>query len=231
MASRRRYRWLDSGAREPAIAGSAAIGLAALLVAASVSGATMGRLATATETGLVSRLARTLESRIPRAPVSGDIHLHGIIVLGGSATRVRAALELADRFPGAHLVLSGPGHSEVAYARQHVRRVARLTIDNRATNTYENAVYSKQLVAPRAGENWAVVTSAVHMPRALGAFQATGFHVLPWPIADTPGAPGARSAWVWHEIGGLIGYRIFGRTRDLYPRFTTATAPGDRPAT
>ena len=131
----------------------------------------------------------------------------------------------------AHLVLSGPGHSEVAIARRNVGRVARLSIDNRATNTYENAVYSKRLVAPRAGENWAVVTSAVHMPRAIGAFQATGFHVLPWPIADTPREPDARSAWVWHEIGGLIGYRIFGHTRDLYPRFTTATAQGDRPAT
>jgi uncharacterized SAM-binding protein YcdF (DUF218 family) len=230
MASRRRYRWLGFGAGEPALTGFTATGLAALFVGASLFGAVRGVVAT-TESLFVSRLARTLETRVARTTFPSEIQLHGIIVLGGPATRVRAALELAERFPGAHLVLSGPGHSEVAYAQRHAGRIARLSIDNRATNTYENAVYSKQLVAPRAGENWAVVTSAVHMPRAIGAFQAAGFHVLPWPIADTPREPDARSAWVWHEIGGLIGYWIFGHTRDLYPRFTTATAEGERPAT
>jgi hypothetical protein len=117
-------------------------------------------------------------------------------------------------------VLSGPGEDEVAIAQEHTRveRVGTLVIDHRARNTYENALYSKDLVTPRYGQCWVLVTSAVHMPRAVGAFEAVGFSVLPWPVDDTPKLSEGLSAWVWREVFGLIGYRMFGRTHNLYPK-------------
>ncbi len=169
-----------------------------------------------------AKLAKTfggwLESRTARPALSNGVHLDGIIVLGGSATRVHVALDLAERFPNAPIILSGPGEFEVAVAREALGQNARLVVDRRAKNTYGNALFSKNLVAPRPGECWAVVTSAVHMPRAIGAFQAVGFPVLPWPVDDTPQTPEGLSTWVWHEMLGLIGYRALGRTHELYPR-------------
>jgi uncharacterized SAM-binding protein YcdF (DUF218 family) len=161
------------------------------------------------------KAARALEGRI--APADLPTTLTGIIVLGGSPTRVKAALKIADRFPGIPVVLSGPGSSEIALARSIAVSTTPVTIDRRATTTYENALYSKDLIAPRSGECWVVVTSAVHMPRALGAFEAVGFPVVPWPVKDTPSHPAARSGWVWHELFGLMGYWAFGRSNALYP--------------
>ena len=172
------------------------------------------------EARLVVGVGQLLKERIQRSVSPRDAHLDGIIVLGGSPTRVRAALQLAEQFPEAALVLSGPGDNEVAIAQEHARieRIGTLVIDRRARNTYENALYSKDLVTPRSGQCWVVVTSAVHMPRAVGVFEAVGFPVLPWPVDDTPQSSDGVSAWVWREVFGLIGYWAFGRTRDLYPK-------------
>ena len=169
------------------------------------------------EAKLVKIAARWLETRITRAALPDDVHLDGIIVLGGASSRVRAALALAERFPDAPIVLSGPGAREVAVARHALGQSVRLRIDRRATTTYENALFSKDLVAPRSGACWAVVTSALHTPRAIGAFQAVGFPVLPWPVNDTPQAAEVLSAKVWHEVLGLVGYWAFGRSSSLFP--------------
>jgi hypothetical protein len=32
--------------------------------------------------------------------------------------------------------------------------------------------------------HWVLVTSASHMPRAIGCFREAGIHIEPWPIAD-----------------------------------------------
>ena len=69
-----------------------------------------------------------------------------------------------------------------------------------------------------------LVTSALHMPRALGAFRAAGWPVLPWPV----GYKTRRHGWRWvespaerigllesalHEWVGLLAYRALGRWR------------------
>jgi uncharacterized SAM-binding protein YcdF (DUF218 family) len=172
------------------------------------------------EAKLVAGIGHQLEERIRPSVSPRDARLEGIIVLGGSPTRIRSALQLAERFPEAMLVLSGPGDNEVVIAQERasVERIGTLVIDRRARNTYENALYSKDLVTPHSGQCWIVVTSAVHMPRAVGAFEAVGFPVLPWPVDDTPQLSEGLSTWVWREAFGLIAYRAFGRTRDLSPK-------------
>jgi uncharacterized SAM-binding protein YcdF (DUF218 family) len=39
-----------------------------------------------------------------------------------------------------------------------------------------------QLAAPKPGERWLLVTSAYHMPRAVGLFRKVGFAVEPYPV-------------------------------------------------
>ncbi|MDX2157351.1 MAG: YdcF family protein [Hyphomicrobiaceae bacterium] len=179
------------------------------------------------EARLAARLGRALEARISRPMLAADWRVDGIIVLGGSTTRVAAALDLARALPEAAVVLSGPGPSEIDLARTTIAG-SRLLVDRRAQNTFENALMSKQLVRPRPGACWLVVTSAVHMPRAVASFKAVGFPVVPWPVEDTPRQQSAASGWIWHEVFGLLGYRAAGRTQDVLPRcpdgFCTAGA-------
>ncbi len=58
----------------------------------------------------------------------------------------------------------------------------RITTEDRSRNTAENARFTMRLIAPKPGERWLLVTSAFHMPRAVGSFRAVGFPVIPYPV-------------------------------------------------
>ena len=106
----------------------------------------------------------------------------------------------------------------------------RLELENRARNTYENARYARELVAPVAGETWILVTSAFHMPRAVGCFRAVGWEVVPYPVAHLTAGESRGAAlglnlasglrWLGlglHEWLGLVAYRLAGRIDTLLP--------------
>ncbi len=48
-------------------------------------------------------------------------------------------------------------------------------------NTYQNALYSKDLLEPQGIRRILLVTSALHMPRAVAIFAKLGFEVIPAP--------------------------------------------------
>ena len=85
-------------------------------------------------------------------------------------------MALARRHPRAQVILSGPGPAEEEVLRRAPLE-GRVLIDRRAHNTFENAFYSLGLAQPGPQDRWLVVTSAVHMPRSMGAFSAVGFKV------------------------------------------------------
>jgi uncharacterized SAM-binding protein YcdF (DUF218 family) len=106
----------------------------------------------------------------------------------------------------------------------------RTTFEARSRNTSENAMLTRDLVSPKPGERWLLVTSAFHMPRAMGAFRHAGFDVIAWP-ADYL-TFGTQSEWVmpngWvaglrrvdlgaKEWMGLIAYRLTDRTDEFLP--------------
>lgn len=159
---------------------------------------------------------RSIENKypIPVLPARVD----GIIVLGGfvwtegsvahhqiqmneKAERLTTFITLAHKYPNAKLVFSGgSGNPMMQDSREAdwVKQLwadmglnpARVVWERDSRNTYENAVDSKALVRPKPGENWVLVTSAVHMPRAIAIFERQGWHVIPYPCdyitADTP---------------------------------------------
>jgi uncharacterized SAM-binding protein YcdF (DUF218 family) len=107
---------------------------------------------------------------------------------------------------------------------------SRLTLESRSRNTIENAVYSKASAQPKPGERWLLVTSALHMPRAMGAFRQAGFAVEAYPVdyqtngwrdmLDVIGGVSrglARTDDALHEWIGLIAYRVTGKTSELLP--------------
>jgi uncharacterized SAM-binding protein YcdF (DUF218 family) len=198
-----------------------------------------------------------LEDRFPQwnethGPPYGIVVLGGIldtdvslerndIAFGQAAERLIAAVELSRRFPDARVVFSGgnanvlfPGVPEADVAVRFLQQLGipneRILIDRTSRNTFENALYSKQIAAPRPGERWLLVTSAAHMPRAIGLFRAAGFPVEAYPVGwktagwqDLVKLPDGllsgfqRLDLATHEWIGLLTDRLVGRTAVLFP--------------
>jgi uncharacterized SAM-binding protein YcdF (DUF218 family) len=68
-----------------------------------------------------------------------------------------------------------------------------IVLERKSKTTYENALYSKQLLDERGIQDVLVVTSAAHMTRALAVFRSLGLHATAAPTD--------------YETGGLIDYR------------------------
>lgn len=197
-------------------------------------------------------LLAALENRFPQFPPPESVD--GIVVLGGAvspgihavsgqpalndnAERMTAAAALARAYPQARLVFSGgsadpvrPTLKEAPVARLVFEQLGldsgRTVFEDRSRNTWENATHTLELIRPVAGERWLLVTSAFHMPRAVGAFRRAGWDVMPYPVdyriaaADwTPGLrlPGERARLAVHEWLGLAAYRLMGRSNEFFP--------------
>ncbi len=197
-----------------------------------------------------------LENRFP-IPEPLPEKIDGVIVLGGSEipklTKIRGQASLADaaerlttfislarRFPDAKLVYAG-GQGALTAQEYKAAFTARLffeqmgldpdrvLFDSQSRNTMENAQNALQLVTPKKGENWVLVTSAWHMARSVGIFRKLGWQVIPYPVDfKTTGnlefhlrIPGLSSAAavsnIIYEWIGLVYYRLLGRTSELFP--------------
>lgn len=191
--------------------------VASIAAAATAIGGTVAIPAPRTalvQTGMAGTLVRLLEDRFTAAVVHDWSTVTGLVVTGGSTLRTAEALRLAEQHLHLRIVLSGPSDSEVSAAQ--ARGLGdRLQIDRQPQNTYENALMSKALLSPGDGERWLLVTSAYHMPRAIGAFHAVGFHVEAWPVNDGGAANASHIAT--HEWLGLLAYWLKGRTIALFP--------------
>jgi uncharacterized SAM-binding protein YcdF (DUF218 family) len=59
---------------------------------------------------------------------------------------------------------------------------SKVIFEEQSRNTYENAKLSYAMVKPEPGENWILITTAWHMPRAIGVFNNTGWPVIAYPV-------------------------------------------------
>ena len=104
-----------------------------------------------------------------------------------------------------------------------------ITFENKSRNTYENAIYSYDLMAPTPGSHWILITSASHMPRAIGTFRAAGWSgVLGYPVDYQTPETGYSRYWdigygtgligrALHEYAGLMVNWLSGRSRGFLP--------------
>src|SRR5262249_37096678 len=192
-------------------------------------------------------LITPLEDRFPRSDAARGAP-DGIIVLGGTVDawgprneRLLVVPELLRRYPNARVLFSGgsgalidDGNAEAKFAARLLDSLgiarSRITLEDRARNTVENAFLSRALAQPKAGERWLLVTSAYHMPRAIGVFRKAGFPVEPYPVdwrihrveAGPPLLVTMRDG-LWrtdtavHEWVGLAIYWLIGRSSELFP--------------
>ncbi len=199
-----------------------------------------------------------LEDRFARTDLSGA-DVDGIVVLGGpedarvsgarhahalneAAERLTETAALARRFPKAKIVFTsgsndilsspsiGADAGGLVLSDLGIGGRDRLILERRSRNTWQNAVYTKALVVPKPGERWLLVTSAAHMPRAMGVFRKAGFLVEPWPVDyrtagpwdllrpfDTPAEGLRRLDQATREWAGLVAYWLTGRSSALFP--------------
>src|SRR5580704_9286512 len=58
-------------------------------------------------------------------------------------------------------------------------------VENRSRTTFENALYTKELLKADNVTTVVLVTNAWHMRRALWSFERVGLHAIPWPAPLT----------------------------------------------
>ncbi|WP_439499217.1 YdcF family protein [Bosea sp. (in: a-proteobacteria)] len=209
-------------------------------------------------------LIRPLEERFPRyqedgRPIDGIIVLSGAVdlarsldrgefSLNGAAERVVSFMEMARRHPEARLIYTGGSaggrsRSEAQLAAEQMKRLGlsteRLLIETASGTTWDNARNTKALLGDRAQGRWVLITSASHMPRAMGCFRTVGLTVIPYPVDyQTRGATDTirpftivgqglqRLDIAAKEWLGLFGYRISGRTSSFFPGPDPVGSPG-----
>jgi uncharacterized SAM-binding protein YcdF (DUF218 family) len=205
---------------------------------------------------LGNALILPLEERFPSwDPARGGPD--GIVVLGGAVTpdvatarnsvalneaaeRMTAAVELARRYPNARIIFSG-GEGTVLYGGNESEAALRLfeglgiapgrvVTENKSRNTVENALFTREIAKPKPGERWLLVTSAYHLPRAVGVFRKVGFAVEAYPVDwrtrgpedalrpfPTLGEGLRRTDTAVREWLGLTVYWLTGSTSELFP--------------
>lgn len=190
--------------------------------------------------------------RLPEGPIAGIIVLggyedgritdaRGTLTLNEAAERMTETAMLALRLPTVPVIVSGGSGAIVLDDKPAAAAIgrylegigiaaARIRLEDKSRTTYENALFTGQMVGPRPGQRFVLVTSAAHMPRSVGTFRGQGFDVIPWPAdfrtkdagdalrpfgslpAGLKRLDEAAMEWV-----GLLAYRVLGRTDALFP--------------
>jgi uncharacterized SAM-binding protein YcdF (DUF218 family) len=126
----------------------------------------------------------------------------------GSIRRLLAAIGLWRRTPGARLVISGGGwHVPEAavlasLAEQMGVPAGSITEETRSNTTWENARDVAALSPALPKRIW-LVSSALHLPRALGAFRAWGFQPCAWPSDSLYEPPNLRPGYLLPQSSSL----------------------------
>ena len=197
-----------------------------------------------------------LENRF-QPPGSLPHNVRGIIVLGGafenklilarrqlvlknSGERILTFFQLAKQYPKARLIFAGGsgslgprGLGDSLPAKPFFDQMGidfgRVILEERARSTYENALFSRQLVSSVGDDQWVLITSAWHMPRAFGALRKAGWAIIPYPVDfRTDGHYNMTPAFdltkglgllslALKEWGALAYYRLRGWSDALFP--------------
>ncbi len=200
---------------------------------------------------LEQRFSQPHDKVLPKAPygiivLGGSVDTiiskgRGTVSLNGSAERVAETVKLARRFPASRILFSG-GSGEIIYQSMSESDIMerwfaqmgispdRLSFERKSRNTWQNAIFTKKHLGRQSRNQWLLITSAYHMPRAVGCFRKAGVNVIPWPVDyRTRGWQDvvrffdvANKGWKQVDIAvrewiGLIVYRLSGRTTAFFP--------------
>lgn len=196
-------------------------------------------------------LVRGLEGQYPPSSIEATPTADAIVVLGGALAPIeppRRSAELTDgsdrvlhaarlfRAKKAPLVIaSGGAGPDGAQASPESQDLADLLVEwgvpreaivkeGSSGDTHENAVETQRILAARGLKRVLLVTSALHMPRALAVFQRAGVEAIPCPTDFLAVDPPRRTVQDYlpdseallhstaavHEWIGRLWYRVRG---------------------
>jgi len=158
---------------------------------------------------LGNMLLTPLDERFPEWSFPQQQSLEGIIVLGGSYSKVRHSylstivLEddtepmammvlLARRYPAAKIIVVGgstdgkPDLNDAATMKRYFVSFGigtdRIVVEGQSQTIAQNAHYAASLLHPSPSSRWMLVAYGYRMPRAIGAFRKAGFDVVAFPV-------------------------------------------------
>jgi len=151
-------------------------------------------------------LRGTIEDGYPQQPIASVPQAQALVVLGGALSppsgrsteidlqsasdRVWYAARLFHAGKAPLLLLSGGSDPSAAYSEARAMAVflqdlgvppQAMVLEEMSRNTRQNAAFSASLLKARGIDRILLVTSALHMPRALPLFAAQGLHPVPAP--------------------------------------------------
>ena len=168
-------------------------------------------------------LASQIEGQFRQVPIASVPHAQALVVLGGTVTppsgksteislgrtdRIWYAARLFHAGKAPLVLLSGGGDLErQAYSEARAMAVflrdlgvpaQSIVMEETSRNTRQNAAFSATLLQGRGIEHILLVTSALHMPRALSLFTAQGLQVTPAPtdFEASQAPPSGLMAWL-----------------------------------
>ena len=181
---------------------------------------------------LSAPLLRSLEHGIPQPDEAALAPVKWIVVLGGGSStdtslpvtsrangttlaRLAEGIRLQRQMPNARLLLSGAAilntgsdaKSMAAIATALGVPPASIVLDEESPDTETQAVNVGRIVK---GEPFVIVTSAYHMPRAMGLFVKAGLRPVPNPAQYLTGRStgGFAPSDVYPTTGGLVTTQI-----------------------
>ncbi|MFL5303382.1 MAG: YdcF family protein [Anaeromyxobacteraceae bacterium] len=221
-------------------------------VAAALTLGAIAVLAVFSASTVSNTLLRYVESAAVRTDRT-DVTYDAVVILGGAfepgATRATGELELngaGERLTrgwevlrSGHarnaIVTSGIGDGrqpELTEAEWYARTLvawgipaSRIAVERASRNTRENAVESARVLRERGWRSVLLVTSAAHMPRALGCFRRAGVMPDALPV-DHRSADGTGESWLpragalkestqaIHELARRMVYQVMGYAAD-----------------
>lgn len=198
-------------------------------------------------------LVHTLEDRFADRSILTAPTVEAVVVLGGSirlpngvhpssgitdtSDRLLVATRLYRAGKAPFVVVSGGDNALVSDPSQknesdEMRALleewgvpnSAILVDGASINTHENALFTRRILAPKSIDHIMLVTSAMHMPRAVGSFRKVGFDVDAAPADFRSGWSDPKGVFAWvpspgalvnsteliHEWVGLVVYKLCG---------------------
>ena len=163
--------------------------------------------------------------------VAFDESLPDRIIFNESANRLTESLELFYSQKIKNLIISGGAggigrekNIEAVHVRSFLREIqfpdSALIIESASKNTYENGVFVKQILdSLKYNGTILLITSAVHMPRAMAVFKNQGINAMAYPADYEQKSkleyidyivPGTHNLYEWQLIfKEWVGFQVY----------------------
>ncbi|HPF78830.1 MAG TPA: YdcF family protein [Alphaproteobacteria bacterium] len=123
---------------------------------------------------------------------SGVSEKRGMMAANGNINRMIDFVDLMKKYPKATAIFAGgtgniynPERKEADDAKAFLEMMGislkNVIFERQSRNSYENIKFSQDLVKPKNGETWILVTSAFHMGRSMGVFKKLNWDVIAYP--------------------------------------------------